>query len=350
MFQNRAAAHEQLEDFEAGLRDCNESLRLNNKYGKSYNRRCKILRRLVERLDKDKAKDLDERIGHLRQALEDVSVLALLDGFQQDQLLLVDDILKQLGSSLAVVTSRSREPIMPSNYTIVQYFSSFIEDPLFDNVGDSKYSEAVKCFKSKEFSKIIPLCDEEIESSGSQSKKAKLLKATFLILTKQLPKALDLLSDVIKESTVEEDKKLLINALVKRASLYIQQCQDPKNDAILSFADFDKAADIDNENADVFFNRGQINLLMDKFDAAKDDLEKAAKLRPDFALANVQNLYTNFLAAQMKMMRQNWKKLVKASRSLLINTQNVLKLMPFTQKFSRRQESSKKQMICTRKA
>ena len=97
MFQNRAAAHEQLEDFEAGLRDCNESLRLNNKYGKSYNRRCKILRRLVERLDKDKAKDLDERIGHLRQALEDVSVLALLDGFQQDQLLLVDDILKQLG-------------------------------------------------------------------------------------------------------------------------------------------------------------------------------------------------------------------------------------------------------------
>ena len=152
----------------------------------------------------------------------------------------------------------------------------------------------------QEFSKIIPLCDEEIESSGSQSKKAKLLKATFLILTKQLPKALDLLSDVIKESTVEEDKKLLINALVKRASLYIQQCQDPKNDAILSFADFDKAADIDNENADVFFNRGQINLLMDKFDAAKDDLEKAAKLRPDFALANVQNLYTNFLAAQMK--------------------------------------------------
>lgn len=53
------------------------------------------------------------------------------------------------GGSLAVVTAKEREPIMPSNYTIVQYFSSFIEDPLFDNVGDSKYSEAVKCYKSK---------------------------------------------------------------------------------------------------------------------------------------------------------------------------------------------------------
>ena len=114
MFQNRAAAHEQLEDFEAGLRDCNESLRLNNKYGKSYNRRCKILRRLV---DKDKAKDLDERIGHLRQALEDVSVLALLDGFQQDQLLLVDDILKQLGQ-------RSQDFVPTSNHCL--YFRQFL--------------------------------------------------------------------------------------------------------------------------------------------------------------------------------------------------------------------------------
>ena len=116
MFQNRAAAHEQLEDFEAGLRDCTESLRLNNKYGKSYNRRCKILRRLVERLDKDKAKDLDERIGHLRQALEDVSVLALLDGFQQDQLLLVDDILKQLGH-------QTQEDASTSNHC--SYFRQF---------------------------------------------------------------------------------------------------------------------------------------------------------------------------------------------------------------------------------
>jgi len=298
MYQNRAVAYERMNNLEAGLKDCGESLRLNNRYGKSYDRRSKILKKIVDNLDKNSSLEL--MITHLRQALEDVSVLSLLDGYRHDQLIIVDEILKLLGGSLAVVTAKEREPIMPSNYTIVQYFSSFIEDPLFDNVGDSKYSEAVKCFKSKEFSKIIPLCDEEIESAGPQSKKAKLLKATFLILTKQLPKALDLLSDVIKESTVEEDKKLLINALVKRASLYIQQCQDPKNDAILSFADFDKAADIDNENADVFFNRGQINLLMDKFDAAKDDLEKAANLRPDFALANVQNLYTKFLAAQMK--------------------------------------------------
>ena len=71
--------------------------------------------------------------------------------------------------------------------------------------------------------------------------KEKLLKATFLVVTKQLPQALQFLSDP--------------------------------------------------SNVDVFFNQDQINLLMDKFDKAKEDPPRAAELRPDFfALANVQNL------------------------------------------------------------
>merc|ERR1719234_301971 len=297
MYQNRAAALERLGRLEEGLKDCGESLRLNNRYGESYDRRSKILKKLVDTLDGGK---LEERIKHLRQALEDVSVLAQLDGYNPQQLVIVDEVLKQLGSSLAIVTARTRQPVIPSNYTILQYFSSFIEDPLFENVsGDSKYASAKTCFEEKEFSRIVALCDEEISSNGPDQLKAKLLKATFLVLTKQLPQALQLLSDVIGEAKEDTEKKIIVNALVKRGSLYIQQCQDPLNDAKLSFADFNRAADLDPSNADVFFNRGQINLLMDKFDNAKEDLAKAAELRPDFALANVQNLYTQFLASQV---------------------------------------------------
>ena len=54
------------------------------------------------------------------------------------------------GSSLAIVTARTRQPVMPSNYTILQYFASFIEDPLFENVsGESKYASAKTCFEKK---------------------------------------------------------------------------------------------------------------------------------------------------------------------------------------------------------
>ena len=42
----------------------------------------------------------------------------------------------------------------------------------------------------------------------------------------------------------------------------------------------------------------QIHLLLDNFPAAVEDLRRAAELRPDFALAAVQSLYTDFLAAQ----------------------------------------------------
>ena len=298
MYQNRAAALERLEKLDDALKDCHESLKLNNRYGKSYDRRSKILKKVVDTLDNTK---LDDKIRHLRQALEDVSVLAYLDGYQHQQLVMVDDILKQLSSALAIVTAKTREPVMPSHYTIGQYFASFIEDPLLESVSqDGSYARAKQSYDNKEFEQIIGLCDEEIQGKGPDQLRAKLLKATFLVLTKQLSKAMDLLTELIDESNEETDTKVLVNALVKRGSLYIQQCQDPQNDAILSFGDFDRAAKIDSDNADVFFNRGQINLLLDKFDAAKDDLEKAASLRPEFAIANVQNLYTKFLESQLK--------------------------------------------------
>ena len=98
MYQNRAAALERLDRLEEGLKDCGESLRLNNRYGKSYDRRSKILKKLVDTMDGNK---LEERIKHLRQALEDVSVLAQLDGYNPQQLVIVDEVLKQLGERIS---------------------------------------------------------------------------------------------------------------------------------------------------------------------------------------------------------------------------------------------------------
>jgi len=49
------------------------------------------------------------------------------------------------------------------------------------------------------------------------------------------------------------------NALIKRASLYIQRCQDPQKDPLLSFKDFERATEIDPNNADVYHHRGQVS-------------------------------------------------------------------------------------------
>lgn len=297
IFQNRAAANEKMEMLEEAVKDCSESINLNNKYGKSYDRRSKVLKKIALGVEKN---DLDQRIAPLKQALEDVSVLAHLDGYRPEHLVFVDQVLKELGSALAVRAGRSREPVLPSAHSICQYFTSFVEDPLFEKLsGDGHYCKAQESYNSQEFDKIVPLCDEEISANGPNTLKAKLLKATFLILTKQLKEAFELLNAVIEECP-ESEKKIKVNALVKRGSLYIQRCQDPVNDSVLSLADFAAALQLEPASADAFMNRGQVNLLLDNFQAAVDDLAKAAELRPDFALANVQKLYTDFLGAQMK--------------------------------------------------
>ena len=51
---------------------------------------------MVDKLTTD-TDQLDVRICHLRQCLEDVSVLAQLEGYKHEQLVMVDEILKQLG-------------------------------------------------------------------------------------------------------------------------------------------------------------------------------------------------------------------------------------------------------------
>ena len=53
--------------------------------------------------------------------------------------------------------------------------------------------------------------------------------------------------------------KVRVNALIKRASLFIQQCKDPSKDPELSFADFSAALELDPDNADIYHHRGQVS-------------------------------------------------------------------------------------------
>ena len=79
------------------------------------------------------------------------------------------------------------------------------------------------------------------------------MRATFYIFQKQMSEAMTDLTHLISCSTT--DTKVKVNALIKRASLYIQQCKDPTKDPELSFADFSLAIQLDPENADIYHHR-----------------------------------------------------------------------------------------------
>lgn len=79
--------------------DCTRALELNKRYLKAMDRRAKVLRKQVQKLQ---SADV-ESVSKLKMALEDMTAVCILDGFQkQEYLMMVDTILKELGKVVFV--------------------------------------------------------------------------------------------------------------------------------------------------------------------------------------------------------------------------------------------------------
>jgi len=311
-YQNRAAAYDQLENTDSVLSDCDTALNLNNKYVKALDRRAKALRKQAKKIE-----NFSVQIEKLKQCVEDITSVCLLEGFQkQEHLMLVDQVLRELGRAEAALASKSRTPLLPSNNFISQYLESFAEDPINkilkkESEGDidekengvdlsSGFSRAKQCLIEEEFASIIDDCTQEIETDPDTSTAhlARLLRGTFYALRKQQDCAMDDLTILINAGDTV-DSKVRVNALVKRASLYIQMCKDPKNDPELSLADFARAAEIDPDNSDIYNHRGQVFLLLEEMNKSIVDFNRAVRLNPNHPIAYAQKLYTDYRCAVM---------------------------------------------------
>ncbi|KAF4528114.1 hypothetical protein B566_EDAN016595 [Ephemera danica] len=274
-FQNRAAAYEQLKQYAKARDDCTKALELNPKYVKALHRRSKAY----------------ENLGNLELSLEDVTAACILENFQSEStLLMADRILKALGRKHAKEAMTTRTPIMPSKHFIKTYMSSFQEDPVtkisvtngaVSNENLSGYQRAQLAVREKNYEDVVSACTEELESeNGKYKPEALLLRATM-----------NLLQGIHKPAMADFDK-VRVNALIKRASMYMQ-LEDPQR----CLEDFSTAAEIDPDNSDIFHHRGQVKLLLDELPQAMEDFKKAVKLNPDFPIAYVQKCYTDFRSA-----------------------------------------------------
>ncbi|CRK86326.1 CLUMA_CG000014, isoform A [Clunio marinus] len=281
-YQNRAAAYEQLKKWTSVEQDCTKALELNPRYIKALHRRCRAY----------------ENLKQLELCLEDVTAVAILEGFQNNNsLIFADRILKDLGMKHAKEAMLTKEPVEPSKHFVVNYFKSFSQDPVHKVVVTSSepkgFVRAIKAFKDANYNEVINACTEEIETCEDDSEyklEAILLRGTFYLLSGQYELSLKDLNTIIKNK--EADAKLRSNALTKRASLHMQT--DEKN---LSFEDFEKAIEIDPENPDIYHHRGQVYLLVEELQNAVADFSKATKLAPKNPLTYVHKLYSEYRQA-----------------------------------------------------
>ncbi|ELK36875.1 Mitochondrial import receptor subunit TOM70 [Myotis davidii] len=294
-YQNRAAAFEQLQKWKEVAQDCTKAVELNPKYVKALFRRAKA----------------HEKLDNKKECLEDVTAVCILEGFQNQQsMLLADKVLKLLGKEKAKEKYKNREPLMPSPQFIKSYFSSFTDDiisqPMLkgeksdedkDKEGEvlevkenSGYLKAKQYMEEENYDKIISECSKEIDAQGKYMAEALLLRATFYLLIGNANAAKPDLDKVI--SLKDANVKLRANALIKRGSMYMQQ-QQP----LLSTQDFNMAADIDPQNADVYHHRGQLKILLDQVEEAVADFDECIRLRPESALAQAQKCFALYRQA-----------------------------------------------------
>ncbi|XP_067897127.1 mitochondrial import receptor subunit TOM70 [Heterodontus francisci] len=296
-YQNRAAAFEQLQKWNEVAQDCTKAVELNPKYIKALYRRAKAY----------------EKLDNKKECLEDVTAVCILEGFQNQQsMLLADRVLKLLGKEKAKEKYKNREPLMPSPQFIKSYFNSFTDDiisqPLLKGekpdedkdkegeaadirgTGRSGYQKAKQYMEEENYDKIISECTKEIDTKGKYVAEALLLRATFYLLIGNATAAQPDLDMVV--SMEDANVKLRANALIKRGSMYMQQQQSQ-----LSTQDFNMAADIDPQNADVYHHRGQLKILLDRVEEAVEDFDECIRLRPDSALAQAQKCFALYRQA-----------------------------------------------------
>lgn len=281
-YQNRAAAYEHLSKWSNVKDDCTKALELNQKYIKALHRRARAF----------------ENLKQFELCLEDVTAVAILEGFQNNNtLFFADRILKDLGQMHAKEAMASKQPVEPSKYFVANYFKSFSQDPVHKVVVGSTepkgFVRAIKAFKDGNFNDIIPACTEEVETCEDDSDyklESIVLRGTFYLLSGQYESSLADFNTVINNT--EADPKLRSNALTKRASLRMQTEQKE-----LSFTDFQQAIDIDSENPDVYHHRGQVHLLLEQLAEAVSDFSKATELLPKNPLTYVHKLYAEYRQA-----------------------------------------------------
>lgn len=194
-----------------------------------------------------------------------------------------------------------KEPPFPSSAYIRAYMSTFANDPVIqmsvaDLDSNSGFVKARKALDTKDYEQVIPFCTEEITKSEGESEyrdEALLLRATFYLLIGKYDECSADMETVLSNSEVRTD--LRVNALVKRAGLQIQR---GKLDA--GFADFAEAQKLSPENADVYHQKGQVYIMMDKMQEASEEMDMAVKYAPNHGLKYVQRCFVYYKLAALQ--------------------------------------------------
>lgn len=147
---------------------------------------------------------------------------------------------------------------------------------------------ALDAIQREKYNQVVDACNAEIETEDSKYQlEAILLRGTFFILTARFAEAIEDFKSVLDNENATKAHK--VNALIKRALVYVQTDEQEKG-----FQDFNVAEELDAQTADVYYQRGQVYVLLERLEDALADFTKATILAPNLCAAAVQKCYAEY--------------------------------------------------------
>ncbi|KAJ3809979.1 ADP/ATP carrier receptor [Lentinula aff. lateritia] len=303
-YSNRAACYMNMAPpkYELVVQDCDEAIKLDPNYVKALNRRAMAF----------------EALEQYSEALRDFTATTVLEKFtNQATPLAVERVLKTMSTQNAQDILKSRGPKLPPATFISAYFAAFRPRdlpalPEAPSEGDQTLIESFKALEEHDYQRSFELINKALETGVSWDvgrSEALNLRGTYKFLIGDVEGAKDDLNESIQLVAS------FTQSLVKIASVYMEQGQTDK-----AFECFEEAIKHNPEDPDIYYHRGQVLFIMNKFDDAAKNYTKSTELDDNFVFSHIQLAVAQYkagnLASAMAQFRRTMKSFPQRSEPL----------------------------------
>ncbi|KAF9240837.1 mitochondrial outer membrane translocase receptor TOM70 [Melanogaster broomeanus] len=240
--------------------------------------------------DKNYVKALNRRANALEsltryeEALRDFTAATILEKFQNEAAAQsVERVLKKLAAEKAHAIFATREPRLPSQTFISAYFAAFRKHPHpalpeTPSQGDQTLLLALEALEASDYAHALTLINEALDQGISWD----LGRAEALNLRGTFKYSLTL-------------NPSFTQSLVKLASVYMEE-----GDNAQALKCFEDAIEINENDPDVYYHRGQVYFITNDFSSAATNYTKSTSLDSTFLavaqykMGNIQNSMATF--------------------------------------------------------
>ncbi|KAJ3043774.1 TOM (translocase of outer membrane) complex component [Rhizophlyctis rosea] len=274
-YSNRAACYANMNQYDKVIEDCTEALRRDKNWGRALNRRAQAY----------------EHEGEYSKALNDYTAFCVLEEFKNEAAITATDrVLKIIGKKKAEEVMKTKKSRLPSETFIAAYMDSFrltstgakaIAELDGNEEADLLIKKAYAAVATRNWAEAYQFSVQSIENGNFSTQNLKALaynlRGTFNFLKGDIEEAM---ADL--EKALDADPKN-VNSIIKKASIYME-----RGSVTEAAGEFERAEQVDANDPDLYYHRGQVRFLTQDNEGAIADYKKSLAIDDNFVYAYIQ--------------------------------------------------------------